>query len=128
MLGRAMSSSATRWGSRCVATADSLLTASQGGLNMRGNSRMTAFRLIAIAIIGFIAMDTHASSGAYPLAAKVEVPAAATNVRYRAHIAQPNLDVRFRRHANWDYSVYPYLGYPSWGYPSYIPGFRYGGF
>jgi hypothetical protein len=96
---------------------------------MQGNSRMTAFMFIAIAIIGPVAIDTRASSGeSDSLAAKVEDPAAATSVRYRAHIVQPNLDVRFRRHANWGYSAYPYLGYPSWGYPTYILGFRYGGF
>jgi hypothetical protein len=93
---------------------------------------MFAFKLIAITIIGPIAIGTLAFPAAsHPLAVKAVVPAAATNIRYRAHIVQPNLDVRFRRVPNWGYSGYSYLGYPTylyWGYPTYIPGFRYGGF
>jgi hypothetical protein len=93
---------------------------------------MFAFKLIAITIIGPIAIGTLASPAAsYPLAVKAVVPSAATSIRYRALKFQPNLDVRFRRVPNWDYSAYSYLGYPTyfyWGYPTYIPGFRYGGF
>jgi hypothetical protein len=93
---------------------------------------MFAFKEIAIVAVASIAIGTCTSPGAsHPLAVKAGVPVAAISIRYRTHIVQPNLDVRFRRAPHWGYFGYSNFLYPTyfyWDYPTYIPGFRYGGF
>ncbi|HZN28118.1 MAG TPA: hypothetical protein VFB88_02045 [Xanthobacteraceae bacterium] len=75
---------------------------------------------IALAIAGPLAVAATAKSSAAPIngvSIKAAVPAAATDVRYRAYRDYPSY---------WGYPAYYYDGYtnywyysPYWGYPQY---------
>jgi hypothetical protein len=60
----------------------------------------------------------------------VSASAQLIDVRYRRHVGQPSLYVRFREPTPYASRAYWYWDYPySYSpYSDYIPGFRYGGF
>src|SRR5271168_3653054 len=85
----------------------------------------------AMAIVGPLAIATMGESFAAPMntvGVKAAVPAAVTDVRYRAHVDRPKWGYAYNlAYLNYSYCGYPtylYRGYPTYSYLAYL-GYGY---